>query len=95
MDALLAHVQTLMDTAVQEASLTSGTATAAMSTVTNFAKPNARGPLDEVVRYVRGNAQSVQDMRTQVNQLVTDLLALTQDCRTRLPPAGGMGRGFI
>ena len=76
-DTLLAQVQTSVASVVNEATLASGTATAEMSTVTNFATHNAGGPIDEVVRHIRGNAQSMQGMWVQANQLVQDLLVLT------------------
>ena len=92
---LLGQVQTSVTTAVQDASLASETATAAISTLTTSATPNAGGPLDEVARHVQNNSQTVLGMRSEVNQLVSDLLPLTQDFHNHLPPAGGMGGSFI
>ena len=51
-NTLLGQVQILVVVAVRDASLASRTATAAMTTLTNFMTPNAGGPLDEVARHI-------------------------------------------
>ena len=57
---LLAQVQTYMAAKVNESTQVSGTATAAMSIVSTFATPNAGGPLGEVARHGRDNAQTME-----------------------------------
>ena len=78
-NVLPAQVQTSVAVTVNEATQASGTATAAMTTVAEFATPNSGGPLDKVVRHITYNVQSMEGIRVQVNQLVQDLLLLNQD----------------
>ena len=80
---------------VNETTQASGTATAAMTTVADFSTPNSGGLLDEVVRHIRANTQSMDGIQVQVNKLVQDFIVLNQDYWKRLPPAGGSGGGFL
>ena len=77
---LLSQVQSSVAAAIQEAASASGTATHAMTTMTQLSTPGAGGPLDEMAHHVTNNSQSVVGMRAEVDKLVADLLTLT--CNT-------------
>ena len=81
---LLGEVQSSLAAATQEASLASGAATNAMSTLTHFLTPGAGGPLNEMAHHVKNNSQSVIGMQAEVDKLVADLLQLSWDTNTRL-----------